>query len=31
VSDYIEADGILLPSKRRAYARADDGTPLLDP
>lgn len=31
VSDYIEADGILLPSKRRAYSRAADGAPLLDP
>src|SRR5918997_403481 len=31
VSDYIEADGIRLPSKRRAYKRGPDGGPNFDP
>jgi len=31
VSDYIASDGILLPSKRRAYTRGQDGRPVLDP
>ena len=30
VHDYISADGIRLPSKRRAYLRRPDGTPDLD-
>jgi hypothetical protein len=30
VDDYIEADGICLPSKRRAYLRGPDHTPNLD-
>jgi len=30
VCDYIEAEGIMLPSRRRAYSRAADGKPLLD-
>lgn len=30
VLDPIEADGIRLPSKRRAYARAVDGQPIVD-
>ena len=30
VSDYIEADGIRLPSKRRAYLRGPDHRPNLD-
>ena len=29
--DYIEADGIRLPSKRRAYTRGTDSRPRLDP
>ena len=31
VYDYIEADGIRLPSKRRAYMRGSDRRPHLDP
>ncbi len=31
VHDYIEADGIRLPSKRRAYTRGADFRPNLDP
>jgi hypothetical protein len=31
VYDYIEADGIRLPSKRRAYIRGTDFRPRLDP
>jgi hypothetical protein len=31
VFDYIEADGIKLPSKRLAYTRGDDHRPALDP
>jgi hypothetical protein len=31
VFDYIEADGIRLPSKRRAYTRGEDLRPKLDP
>jgi hypothetical protein len=30
VSDYIEADGVRLPSKRRAYTRGPDRRPVLD-
>jgi hypothetical protein len=30
VFDYIEADGIRLASKQRAYTRAADGTPNLN-
>ncbi|MGW1888244.1 hypothetical protein [Streptomyces sp. NPDC001970] len=30
VYDYIEAQGLRMPSKRRAYRRGDDGRPLLD-
>lgn len=30
VSEFVEADGILLPSKRRAYRRGDDGRPILE-
>ena len=30
VHDYIEADGIRLPSKRRAYLRGPDHRPNLD-
>jgi hypothetical protein len=29
-SDYIEADGIRLPSKRRAYTRGPDRRPITD-
>lgn len=29
-SDYIEANGIHLPSKRRAYTRGPDRRPILD-
>jgi len=29
--DYIEADGIRLPSRRRAYMRGTDSRPRLDP
>jgi hypothetical protein len=31
VSDYIEADGIQLPGKRRAYRRGPDRHPHFDP
>jgi hypothetical protein len=31
VSDYIEAAGIRLPSRRRAYTRETDSRPKLDP
>jgi hypothetical protein len=31
VYDYIEADGIRLPSRRRAYIRGTDSRPRLDP
>jgi hypothetical protein len=31
VFDYIEADGVALPSKRRAYTRGPDHRPALDP
>jgi hypothetical protein len=31
VSDYIEADGIRVPSRRRAYTRGADSRPRLDP
>ena len=31
VYDYIEADGIWLPSKRRAYTRGEHLRPNLDP
>src|SRR5262245_2310246 len=31
VYDYIEADGIRLPSRRRAYLRGTDSRPSLDP
>jgi hypothetical protein len=31
VYDYIEADGIRLPSRRRAYTRGADSRPKLDP
>ena len=31
VYDYIEADGIRLPSRRRAYTRGADLRPILDP
>jgi hypothetical protein len=31
VYDYIEADGIRLPSKRRAYTRGPDRRPVLEP
>ena len=31
VFDYIEADGIKLPSKRLAYTRGPDHRPVLDP
>jgi hypothetical protein len=31
VNDYIEADGIRLPSRRRAYTRGTDSRPRLDP
>jgi len=31
VSDYIEANGILLPSKRRAYTKGPDHGPALEP
>jgi hypothetical protein len=31
VYDYIDADGIRLPSKRRAYTRGTDSRPRLDP
>jgi len=30
VSDYVEADGILLPTKRRAYRKGADQRPVLD-
>lgn len=30
IHDYISADGIRLPSKRRAYVRRPDGRPDLD-
>ncbi|MFD7436115.1 hypothetical protein [Streptomyces sp. NPDC059861] len=30
VHDYVEADGILLPTKRRAHRRAPDGRPVPD-
>ncbi|MEU1402873.1 hypothetical protein ABZ471_11000 [Streptomyces sp. NPDC005728] len=30
VHDYTEADGILLPTRRRAYRRDTDGRPLMD-
>jgi hypothetical protein len=30
VEDYIEADGIRLPSKRRAYLRSADHRPNFD-
>jgi hypothetical protein len=30
-SDYVEADGIRLPSRRRAYIRGADFRPRLDP
>ena len=29
-SDYVEANGILLPTKRRAYTRGPDHRPILD-
>ena len=29
--DYLEADGIRLPSRRRAYLRGTDSRPSLDP
>lgn len=29
-SDYVEADGIHLPTRRRAYARGRDNRPILD-
>jgi hypothetical protein len=31
VYDYIEAEGIRLPSRRRAYTRGADSRPRLDP
>ena len=31
VYDYVEADGIRLPSRRRAYTRGTDSRPRLDP
>ena len=31
VYDYIESDGIRLPSRRRAYTRGTDSRPRLDP
>jgi hypothetical protein len=31
VFDYIEANGLLLPSRRRAYTRDEDRRPVLDP
>jgi hypothetical protein len=31
VYDYIEADGIRLPSRRRAYTRGTDFRPRFDP
>lgn len=30
ISDFVEADGIMMPTKRRAYRRGDDGRPLFD-
>jgi hypothetical protein len=30
VSDFVEADGIRLPTKRRAYRCGDDGKPIFD-
>jgi hypothetical protein len=30
VHDFVDADGIKLPTKRRAYKRGDDGHPLTD-
>ncbi|HYZ67315.1 MAG TPA: hypothetical protein VE666_05835 [Mycobacterium sp.] len=30
VSDFVEADGIKVPTKRRAYRCDDDGAPILD-
>ncbi len=30
ISDYVEADGILVPTTRRAYRCAEDGTAMLD-
>jgi hypothetical protein len=29
-SDYVEASGIVLPTKRRAYTRGPDRRPILD-
>jgi len=30
ISDFVEADGIMMPTKRRAYRCGDDGRPLFD-
>ena len=30
ISDYVEADGIKVPSRRRAYTRVPDGRPVLE-
>ena len=30
ISDYVEADGIKVPSRRRAYTRGPDGRPVLE-
>ena len=30
ISHFVEADGIMMPTKRRAYRRGDDGRPLFD-
>ena len=30
ISDYVDADGIMMPTKRRAYRCGDDGRPMFD-
>lgn len=30
ISDYAEADGVMMPTKRRAYLCGDDGRPMFD-
>jgi len=30
ISDYVEADGIKMPSRRRAHTRGPDGWPVLE-
>ncbi|MBY0291010.1 MAG: hypothetical protein K2X52_28300 [Mycobacteriaceae bacterium] len=30
ISDYVKADGVMMPTKRRAYRCGDDGRPLFD-